>query len=540
MPKKAMVIYVDKKITLHDLILIFGENFIPADIDKKILMKHFEVGENRIIGNKTVEKIKDVLLASIEATRTEQNKERGRVIESPLERLMPRSQIVPQEPKEEIKTPETVQEEDKYGLKTLKSGIVTQRLSERSKSKSSSEEIKSLGEDLKEEANSQLPSIEELTVLSGGNLKRNGLIPETVKKEVAIREFQAQGEDFSKRWGEEKIRDREGKMQEINNPAYIFHSDLWQFEEAREINKMQRCEIMQHVVLNMVANNINVVMLENEEEPFFVVEGYGILHSKESLIGQVKVNELIQLLIISSEAWQIALKKPEAMIRGIDPSRKDQLHAIDMTSIVPLANIRSKIVEYDGKFKINYENPEQVLTKCTRAIENHRKNIIWTCGANTIDILREASKRHRILIDNPSNCLNLVVLGTNQAFHPMKVSFEDPNKLKIEELLPDYCKKHSIFSEKDMTNIFGSIPAIYDSSITEEIVSENTMIANAVYRRIGYSAIESIFEPGYIQGSQAEIIPVSKLDIILPPPTEELQQKLIRKGLNIEQDTVGF
>ena len=533
-----MVIYLDKKITLHDLLLIFGEDFIPADIDKKILMKHFEIGENRIIGKKTIEKIKEVLVASIETTRNEQNKERGRVIESPLERLLPRSQVVKEEPKEEIKTTEPVQEEDRYGLKSIKSGIVTKRLLE--KSKVPTEEMKIESNSIKDDSNSQLPSVEELTVLSGSNLKRNGLTPETVKKEVAIREFQAQGEDLSKRWGEERIKDREGKIQEINNPAYIFHSDLWQFEEAREINKMQRCEIMQHVVLDMVANNINVVMLENEEEPFFVVEGYGILHSKESLKGQVKIDELIQILIISSEAWQIALKKPEAMIRGIGSTGRNQLHAIDMTSIVPLANIRAKIVDYDGKFKVNYENPEQVLTNCTRAIENHRKNIIWTSGATTIDILRDAAKRHRALIDTPSESLNMVVLGTNQAFHPMKIRFNDPQNLMIEELLPDYCKKHSIFSEKDIKNIFGSIPAIYDLDITENINSEFSKIADAVYKRIGFSAIETIFEPGYIQGSQTEMIPISKLDIILPPPTEELQQKLIRKGLNIEQDTVGF
>ena len=78
------------RITYDDLILIFGEDFIPSEIDRKILMKHFEVGSNRIIGEKTVEKVKQVLLNAIEAARAEQFKNRGGVIESPAARLSSR------------------------------------------------------------------------------------------------------------------------------------------------------------------------------------------------------------------------------------------------------------------------------------------------------------------------------------------------------------------------------------------------------------------------------------------------------------------
>lgn len=78
------------KITFDDLILIFGEDFIPQEIDRKILMKHFEVGSNRIIGKKTVDKVKQVLLTAIETARVEQFKDRGGVIESPEARLSTR------------------------------------------------------------------------------------------------------------------------------------------------------------------------------------------------------------------------------------------------------------------------------------------------------------------------------------------------------------------------------------------------------------------------------------------------------------------
>ncbi|NHJ38824.1 MAG: hypothetical protein FK731_02245 [Asgard group archaeon] len=78
------------KITFDDLILIFGKDFIPPEIDRKILMKHFEVGSNRIIGKKTVEKVKQVLLTAIETAQAEQFKDRGGVIESPDARLSSR------------------------------------------------------------------------------------------------------------------------------------------------------------------------------------------------------------------------------------------------------------------------------------------------------------------------------------------------------------------------------------------------------------------------------------------------------------------
>ncbi|NHJ04092.1 MAG: hypothetical protein EAX90_04670 [Candidatus Heimdallarchaeota archaeon] len=538
---------MNKKITLPDLILIFGEDFIPSDIDKKILMKHFEVGANRIIGEKTIDKIKKVLINSIEAARIEQSKERGRVIESPLERYAPKAVSKPEvvQSYSKVDNEEEPIETDKYGLKSISSGIVSQRLNSRKKEMNTtfdtSEEI-SEKPILDKESENMLPSVEDLTVLSGGTLKRNGneIIQQKVQREIAIREYQIQDENRSIRWGKERIKDREGTFQEINNPAYIFHSDLWQFEETRNKSLMQRCDILQHVVLDMVANNINVVMLENETEPFFVVEGYGVLHSKETLKDQIRVDELIQLVIISSEAWQIALKKPEAMIRGLGGQDRNKLHTIDMTSVIPLANIRTKIVEYDSKFKVEYEQPASLINKTVRAIENHRKNIVWTCGAQSIPILREAAKRHRTLIDNPTNSLNMVIIGTNQAIHPMKIKYDLSGNFTIQELLPSYCKKHTILSETSMKNIFGSIPAIYDSSTSSTFENEAIKIANAVFKRIGFSALEIIFDPGYISGNPSEMIPISKLDVILPPPTEELQQKLFKKGLDIEQDTVGF
>ncbi|MCK5184423.1 MAG: hypothetical protein KAQ95_08965, partial [Candidatus Heimdallarchaeota archaeon] len=53
---------------------------------KKILMKHFDVGANRIIGAKTIDKVKEVLLTAIETTKAEQFREKGRVISSPAAR----------------------------------------------------------------------------------------------------------------------------------------------------------------------------------------------------------------------------------------------------------------------------------------------------------------------------------------------------------------------------------------------------------------------------------------------------------------------
>ena len=74
------------KITLNDLNIMFGEDFIPPELDKKILMKHFDVGANRVIGVKTLDKVKEVLLTAIEATKAEQFREKGRVISSPAAR----------------------------------------------------------------------------------------------------------------------------------------------------------------------------------------------------------------------------------------------------------------------------------------------------------------------------------------------------------------------------------------------------------------------------------------------------------------------
>ncbi|MHA1156056.1 MAG: hypothetical protein ACTSQK_08100 [Candidatus Heimdallarchaeota archaeon] len=530
-----------KRITIDDLILIFGENFVPPEIDKKILMKHFEVGSNRLIGEKTIDKLKKVLLASIEATRAEQFKVRGGVINSPFERLKPEdiksTQRTPTLLKEEPEEKKVV-EEDKYDLSSIKSGLVSKRIEKRANGQSglaketkSDEQTGSTKTD-----DSTLPSVEDLTVLSGGQMIRDeddSIKP--VLKEVAIREYQAQDEARSIRWGKEFTKDRVGKIQEINNPSYIFHSDLWQFEEAREEAKQHRCDILQHVVLDMVANSINVVMLENESEPFFVVEGYGLLESKDSLKAKVRIQEQIQLMIISSEAWQIALKKPEAMIRGGDSSSKRRAHSIDMTSVVPLANIRTKIVEIDNKFKLEFQNPDATMEQAFNVLQNHRKNIVWTCGLPAIKNLRKAVNGHRTLIENPQNSLNLVIVGAKQAFHPMKIKFDPSGSFTIEELFPGYCKKHSILSAAALKDIFGCIPAIFDSSTLGTPESEVAKIAESVHRRLGYSAIETSFDPGYILGSPSDIAPMSKLDIILPQSSQEMQQNMFKKGFNLDQ-----
>ena len=78
---------MSKNLTLEDLIRIFGENIIPNEIDKKLVMKHFEIAENRLIGNKSIEKIKSLLMNSIDAARAEQFKDKGGVINSPIEIL---------------------------------------------------------------------------------------------------------------------------------------------------------------------------------------------------------------------------------------------------------------------------------------------------------------------------------------------------------------------------------------------------------------------------------------------------------------------
>jgi hypothetical protein len=76
-----------EKITLNDLSIMFGEDYIPSELDKKIFMKHFDVGVNRIIGKKTIDKVKSVLDTAIEATKAEQYRDKGRVISSPAQRL---------------------------------------------------------------------------------------------------------------------------------------------------------------------------------------------------------------------------------------------------------------------------------------------------------------------------------------------------------------------------------------------------------------------------------------------------------------------
>ena len=532
---------MSKRITIDDLVLIFGEKFFPPEIDEKILMKHFEVGSNRIIGEKTTEKLKKVLLAAIEAAKAEQFKVRGGVINSPFERLKPEAVASTRQSPTSLKEKpieKEITKEDKYGLSSIKSGLVSKRIEKRAngqnglakKSKVDEQTSKTKGD------NSELPSVEDLTILSGGQMVREG--DESIKlvqKEVAIREYQAQNESRSIRWGKEFTKDRVGKIQEINNPSYIFHSDLWQFEEAREKAPQHRCDILQHVVLDMLANNINVVMLENESEPFFVVEGYGLLESKDSLKDKVRIQEQIQLMIISSEAWQIALKKPEAMIRGGDSSSMKRTHSIDMTSVVPLANIRTKIVELDNKFKLEFQQPDGVVEQSFNALQNHRKNVVWTCGVPTIKNLRKAVNGHRALIENPQNSLNLVIVGAKQAFHPMKIKFDPSGNFTIEELYPGYCKKHSILSAAALKDIFGCIPAIYDSSTLGTPESEVVKIAESVYRRLGYSGIETLFEPGYQLGKPSDTVPISKLDIILPIASHEMQKQLFNKGFNLDQ-----
>ncbi|MHA1556974.1 MAG: hypothetical protein ACTSPM_08590 [Candidatus Heimdallarchaeota archaeon] len=529
-----------KQITIEDLILIFGEDFVPPEIDKKILMKHFEVGSNRVIGEKTIDKLKKVLITSIEAAKADQFKVRGGVINSPFERLKPQDIS---STKESIKSPASLEEkptekkvvEDKYGLSSIKSGLVSKRLEKRTNGQNSLTK-KTKAEEQTSSAkldDSTLPSVEDLTVLSGGQMIRDeGDSIKPVKKEVAIREYQALDESRSIRWGKEFIRDREGKTQEINNPSYIFHSDLWQFEEAQEQYKENRCDILQHAVLDMLANNINVVMLENETEPFFVVEGFGLLKSKDSLKDKISIHEQIQLIVISSEAWQIALKKPEAMIRGIDRTNIDKSHSIDMTSVVPLANVRTKIVGLDNKFKIEFREPNPIMDKALHALQNHRKNVIWSCGAPTIANLREAVNSHKAFVDKPQNSLNMVVIGTNQTFHPIKIKFDASGNFTVEELFPGYCKKHSILSAAAIKDIFGCIPAIYDSSALGTPESEVVKIAESIHKRLGYSAIEAIFDLGYIIGNANDVVPLSKLDIILPLPHQEMQQKMEQKGFN--------
>ncbi|MBD3191507.1 MAG: hypothetical protein GF308_12735 [Candidatus Heimdallarchaeota archaeon] len=546
-------------ITYEELIRIVGKNAIPADIDKDILMKHFQILFKRIIGDKTIEKIQAALESSIESTRSEQSKMTGRVLDSPLS-LLSNSQS------KKLTTDQTTKE-DKYGLKSIKRGLVSQRLKERQTCKESKEEqekeqekiarisemteqavksLDSLETDIEKHAHllppvgedTDLPSIEELTVLSGGQLERiEEKETETegkVRREIAIRNYQVKDETRSVRWGKETILDRKGNPQEINNPVYIFHSDLWQLEKAREPIEQQRCEILQHVILDMVANNINVVMLEGEKEPYFVVEGFGILQSKDTLRDRIKINSLIQLLVISCEAWEIALKQPEALIKGRDKYGKTSFHAIDMTSVIPLADVRNSIVEIDNEFKANYRNPEKLIKKTLRLLQNHRKNIVWSCGEKTIDYLRQAVREHRSLVDKPTNSLNMILIGTKRAYHPIKAkAIPSEGKLIYEELLPDYCHKNHKVSDTALKAIFGSLPAIFDSTTSQKSTGDIAKIAIAVYQRLGYSALELLFDPGYIKGNPSDIMPISKLDIILPLNQEKMQEKFKKKGFKI-------
>jgi hypothetical protein len=550
-----------EEITIDDLIRIFGKEIIPEKLDKQILMKHFSVKAKRIIGERTVAKIKRVLLESIDAAKAEQFKDRGGVIESPLDRFTKQSFVNAKSKPSQTQEPPTTsvkpQEEDKYGLGTIKKGLVTKRIharlnptqeakEEQKKSPNSGKEgdhkkpLPSLPTDIEEtEEMDTLPSIEDLKVLSGGMLDREvsteGIcINGNVQREIAIRNYQIKDETRSIRWGSELVKDREGKNQEINNPSYIFHSDLWQIEAARVPNARERCDILQHLVLDMVANNINVVMLNEEEEPFFVVEGFGLLHSKDTLRDKIQVNSLIQLVIISCEAWQIALKRPEAMLKGKDAYGKESVHTIDMTSVVPLTNIRNQIVELDGRFNAEFEQPKAVIDKTLRTILNHRKEIIWTCGSRTIPNLRKAIKMHRSFIDKPEHTLNIVVIGTKRAYHPIQVKYTLNGDITFRELLPDYCSKHSILSDNAIRTIFGCIPAIYDTDKQEQDIDEIIKVSDAIYRRLGYSAIEVAFDPGYIAGSRSEMFPISKLDVILPPDQHTLERTLQAKGFKID------
>ncbi|MBN1329029.1 MAG: hypothetical protein JXA54_06105 [Candidatus Heimdallarchaeota archaeon] len=534
------------KLTLEDLIRIFGQGIFPKDVDTKLIMKNFDIGINRVIGKRSIEKIKEVLLNSIDTARREQYKNRGGVIDSPVSRLSSSITV------KNVDIDDTSNKEDKYDLSSIKSGIVSRRLqNNRPIEKQSDAKSGDLNKDhdktinqekkldiiLPKDNNSLLPSVEDLTILSGGNLARNdienGISSGHVQREVSIRSYKVSDESRSARWGKEAVKNRKGITQEINHPAYIFHSDLWQIEAARERITTNRCDILQHVTLDMVANNINVVMLDSETEPFFVVEGFGLLYSKDSLRDKVKINELIQLMIISCEAWQIALKRPEAMIKGQDVYGKDSFHTIDMTSVIPLAEIRGKIVDIDNEFKANYDTPDFLVKKVLHVLQNHRKNVIWTCGATVIPNLRETIKEHKNLIENPNNILNVVVVGTNTAYHPVKVKFSASGEISFEELFPSYCKKHSILNDSSLKNIFGSIPAIFDSHITETSGSDLYKIANAVYQRLGYSALENQFDPGFIRNNPNDIMPLSNLDIILPPLDSEMEDKLERKGFKI-------
>jgi len=531
------------KITLEDLIRIYGEGILPKEIDRKILMKHFDISINRVIGKRSVDKVKQVLLNSIEAARAEQFKDRGGVIDSPVARLS--SSITVKNGVSDGKEPE----EDKYGLSSIRSGIVSKRLKgentpqtqekiEEDKETHSLDSALAEENSLNKEDDSALPSVEDLTVLSGGNLIRedveNGNSIGHVKREISIRNYTIQDENRSARWGKERIKDRKGALQEINHPAYIFHSDLWQLEAARESSADNRCDILQHVVLDMVANNINVVMLENESEPYFVVEGHGLLYSKDSLKDKINIHELIQLMIISCDAWQIALKRPESMIRGQDAFGKKGLHAIDMTSVIPLADIRAKMVDIDNEFKACYDQPDSLMPKVLRILHNHRKNVIWTSGGNVIPSLRQTIKEHKNLIENPTHSLNVVIIGTQRAYHPMKIKYNLSGEISFEELLPGYCKKHSILSNNSMSNIFGSIPAIFDSEDHLSKISDFVKVTHAVYQRLGFSALESQFDPGYHKGNPSEVMPISNLDIILPLLDTDMQQKLEKKGFKID------
>ena len=530
---------MSKKLTLEDLIRIFGDDFIPKELDKKLIMRNFEVAENRIIGKKTIEKIREILLAAIESTRVEQFKERGKVITSPVARLSPKLSA-----KMDTQSVEENITNDRYCLDSIEKGIVSNRLKEKDSPKKEIEKNSnefevnnSVAEKKLHPKETVMPSIDDLTILSGGQLKRseeeNSYLSSNVQREVTIRDKMIIKEIKNSRWGKEKILDIKSNFQEIDNPAYIFHSDLWQIEKARETNSENRCDILQHVIFDMVANNINVIMLENENQPFFIVEGFGLLYSKDTLKNKVKIHELIQLLVISYDAWQIALKKPETLIKGKDAFNYNNLHSIDMTSVIPLLAIQSKLVEFDNLFKINFKDPEKIVEEMLRELQNHHKNIIWTCGSSIIDNLTEAIKEHNSLTESNEFSLNMVVIGATQAYHPLKIKYDLSGKFSGEELLPGYCKKHRLIGDAVLKNIFEGIPVIYHTVEKESLEMTLPKIAHAIRQKLIYSALEVQFNPGYLKGNPNDTIPISKLDIILPPTVDKLREKLIIKGLKL-------
>ncbi|MEA2070946.1 MAG: hypothetical protein U9O98_06610 [Asgard group archaeon] len=529
------------KFTLNDLIRIFGEEGIPEDIDRQILIRHFNIGANRLIGEKTIKKLRLVLNRSIEAARAEQNKHRGEVLASPIHQLKKDSSKpkTPSKSSNELsstpqKEPETVSQEDKYGLTSIQKGIVSQRLHERTQQKDSkpkSDERKKHGasKNLLSES-SNLPSVEELSVLAGEALVRedNGEHAE-VQREIAIRDYKVETESQSPRWDKTEIS-QQGPTHEITHPSYIFHSDLWQLEEARSAPPSDRCEILQHVILDMVANSINVVMLDKESEPFFVVEGYGILHSKDTLKEKIRIYELIQLLVISCDAWEIALKEPESLLKGKKVFSEKQFHNIDMTSVIPLSKIRRQTIEFDNRFRSEFNEATPLVNDFKNALLKHRKDILWNCGESSIRYLRKAVHENKMMLENSNNELHMVVIGTDKAIHPINITMESSEDLSFAELLPNYCNKHSILDETSLRSVFGSIPAVFSSDTLHDPGHNLIQITQAVQKRLLNSVQELVFNPQYKIGNPCDIFPISNLSIVLPPEPRKLQNIFENKG----------